>query len=317
MQANGIMHATGLIELEAAIAVAKHRNFRAAAAEMGMSPTSISSTIRALEARIGVQLFSRTTRSVALTSAGEAFINRVSSSVADIADAIGAARGQADEPRGLLRINSSVTAGHNILSPLITTCLDRYPAIQVELVTDQRLVDIVLQGFDAGIRMTDSVPGDMIAVPLGFSLDFSVVGSPLYFAQHPEPATPHDLMYHRCIRSRWAGGGIYRWEFQRGGETFNIDVPGALILDEQSLILKAAISGLGVAYLADTFTREAVEAGQLKYVLQDCRAKPAPLSLYYPRNRHTPATLRAFVELIRAQARGRGRSEMGPGADFE
>jgi DNA-binding transcriptional LysR family regulator len=204
---------------------------------------------------------------VALTSAGETFLNRVSSSVADIADAIDAARGQANEPQGVLRINSSVTAGHEILSPLIATYLDRHPAMQVELVTDQRLVDIVRQGFDAGVRLTDSVPGDMIAVPLGSSLDFSVVGSPLYFAQHPEPTTPHDLMYHRCIRSRWAGGGFYRWEFQNGDETFNVDVAGALILDEQSLILKAAISGAGVAYLADTFTREAVEAGQLKYIL--------------------------------------------------
>jgi DNA-binding transcriptional LysR family regulator len=206
-----------------------------------MSPTAISS-IRNLEARIGVLLFNRTTRSVAVTSAGEAFISRVSGSVMQIAEAIEAAQGLAGRPSGALRINSSVTAGHEILSPLVGEYLRLYPEMKIDLVTDSRLVDIVLQGADAGTRLMDSVPVDMVAVPLGFSLDFSVVGSPAYLARIPEPVTPHELIHHRCVRSRWAGGGIYRWEFERGEEKVNIDVPGALTLDEQSLILKAAIS---------------------------------------------------------------------------
>ncbi len=152
--------------------------------------------------------------------------------------------------------------------------------MKVDLVTDSRLVDIVLQGFDAGIRVAESVPADMVAVPLGFSLDFSVVGSPAYLAENPAPQTPSDLLQHRCIRARWAGGGIYRWEFEQGDEKLNIDVPGALTLDEQSLMLKAAVSGLGLAYIADALTRDAVAAGQLRYVLGDWRPKPSPLCLY-------------------------------------
>jgi DNA-binding transcriptional LysR family regulator len=293
------MARTGLDDLEAAISVAKHRSFRAAAAELGMSPTAISAIIRNLEARIGVLLFNRTTRSVALTAAGEAFIGRVSGSVAQIVEAIEAAQGFAGRPSGTLRINSSVTAGHAILSPLVLEYLRLYPEMKVDLVTDSRLVDIVLQGADAGIRLMDSVPVDMVAVPLGFSLDFSVVGSPAYLATNFGPATPQELVHHRCIRARWAGGGIYRWEFERGEEEVNIDVPGVLTLDDQSLILKAAISGFGLAYIADELTREAIDAGRLRYVLEEWRPRPVPLCLYYPRNRHTPAALRAFVELIR------------------
>jgi len=296
----GIMRRTGLIDLEAAITVAKHRNFRAAAAELGISTTAISSIIRGLEARIGVRLFNRTTRSVALTSAGEAFIGRIAPSVTSIAEAIEAAQDQAGQPSGTLRINSSVTAGHQILSPVILEYLGRYPAMKVDLVTESRLVDIVLHGFDAGIRFAGSVPADMVAVPLGFSLDFSVVGAPGYLAHNPAPVTPDDLMDHRCIRARWPGGEIYRWEFARGDESHAVDVPGALTLDDQSLILRAAVSRLGLAYLADAVTRGAVAAGQLQYLLQDWRPKPSPLCLYYPRNRHMPAALRAFVELARA-----------------
>ena len=295
------MKRTGLTELEAAIAVAKFRNFRLAAADLGMSPTALSSTIRGLEARIGVQIFNRTTRSVALTSAGKAFIDTISSSVADIAQAIMIAQGHSSEPTGTLRINSSITAAHEVLSPLLEKFLRTNPGISVDLVTDSRLVDIVLEGFDAGIRVATSVPVDMVAVPLGRSLDFVVVGSPAYFSQHPAPVTPADLMQHRCIRTRWAGGGIYRWEFERGGERINLDVPGVLTLDEQSLILKAAVAGLGLAHLSDAFAREKVASGQLRYALEDWRSAPSPLCLYYPRGRHTPAALRALVSLIKGE----------------
>ena len=297
------MSRTGLTELEAAIVVAKHRNFRAAAAELGMSPTTISSIIRALEARIGVLLFNRTTRSVSLTSAGDAFINRISSSIADISEAIEAAQGHASQPTGTLRINSSITAGHEVLAPLILGYLRLYPGMKLDLVTDSRMVDIVLEGFDAGIRAEASVPAEMVAVPLGFTLDFSVIAAPSYLKDHPVPVTPADLMYHRCIRARSASGGIYRWEFERGEEHLNIDVPGALILDDQSLILKAAISGLGLGYISDAVSRDAVAVGQLEYVLGDWRPGPTPLSVYYPRNRHMPAALRTLIDLIKNRQR--------------
>jgi DNA-binding transcriptional LysR family regulator len=297
------MSRAGLTELEAAIAVAKHRNFRAAAAELSLSPTTISGIIRGLEARIGVLLFHRTTRSVSLSSAGEAFINRISASVADISEAIEAAQSHAGQPTGTLRINTSVTAGHEVLSPLIFEYLRLYPGMKIDLITDSRLVDIVLEGFDAGIRADASVPADMVAVPLGFALDFSVIGAPSYLEEHPAPVTPADLIHHRCIRARSASGGIYRWEFERGDERLNIDAPGALILDDQSIILKAAISGLGLGYISDAVSRDAVATGQLRYVLEDWRPDPTPLSLYYPRNRHMPAALRTLVDLIRSRHR--------------
>jgi len=303
----GTMRRTGLVELEAAVAVARHRSFRSAAAELGMSATAISAVIRGLEARIGVRLFNRTSRSVALTSAGEAFVDRVAPSLAGIAEAIEVAQNKAGQPSGTLRINSSLTAGLEVLSPLVAGYLRLYPAMAVDIVTDSRLVDIVLDGCDAGIRLAGSIPADMIAVPLGYALDFSVVGSPDYLNRNAAPATPRDLLDHRCIRARWAGGGIYRWEFERDDEQFALDVPGALTLDDPSLILKAAISGLGLAYLADAMTREAAAAGELQYVLRDWKPKPAPLCLYYPRNRHTPASLRALIELIRTTPLSRPR----------
>jgi DNA-binding transcriptional LysR family regulator len=300
MREIGIMSRTAIIEFEAAIAVAKFRNFRAAAADLGMSPTALSSTIRGLETRIGVQIFNRTTRSVSLTSAGRAFIERISSSVADISDAIKIAQGHATEPTGTLRINSSITAAHEILSPLVLEFLENNPGVAIDLVTDSRLVDIVLEGFDAGVRATNSVPADMVAVPLGQSLDFVVVGSPHYFLKNPAPVTPAELSNHRCIRNRWAGGGIFRWEFERGSEKINMEVPGALTLDEQSLILKAAVAGLGLAYISDAFARDAIASGDLQYALEDWRPESLPLCLYYPRSRHPTAALRAFVKSIRS-----------------
>jgi DNA-binding transcriptional LysR family regulator len=198
-----------------------------------------------------------------------------------------------------LRINSSLTAAHQILSPIVLAYLRRYPEMKVELVTEARLIDIVLDGFDAGIRLAESVPRDMIAVPLGSALSFSVVGSPAYFSGRPTPLTPGDLMAHRCIRARWPSGEIYRWEFARRGEVLSLDVPGTLTLDEPTLMLEAAIEGAGLAYLSNAAVETAVADGRLVRVLQDWVPARSHLSLYYPGHRHVPAALRAFIEMIR------------------
>jgi DNA-binding transcriptional LysR family regulator len=292
------MHRSGLIELEAVVAVAKLRSFRAAATELRMSSTAISSAVAGLEARLGVRLFNRTTRSVSLSSAGEEFVAQVAPALSNILSAIEAANSHSAKPSGTLRINSSVTAARQILSPIVLEYLRRYPEMKVDLVTEPRLVDIVLDGFDAGIRMAESVPRDMIAVPLG-SLSFSVVGSPAYFSNRPIPLTPGDLMAHRCIRARWPSGGIYQWEFARRRETLSLDVPGALTLDEPTLMLEAAIEGAGLAYLSDAAVETAAADGRLLRVLQDWMPARSDLSLYYPGHRHVPAALRAFIETIR------------------
>jgi DNA-binding transcriptional LysR family regulator len=190
------MHRNGLVELEAILAVARHRSFRAAATELGMSSTAVSSAVGGLEARLGVRLFNRTTRSVSLSSAGEEFVARVAPAISTIQSAMEAAHSHGATPSGTLRINSSLTAANQILSPIVLEYLRRYPAVNVDLVTEARLVDIVLDGFDAGIRLTESVPRDMITVPLGPALRFSVVGSPDYLANRARPSTPGDLMSH-------------------------------------------------------------------------------------------------------------------------
>jgi DNA-binding transcriptional LysR family regulator len=293
------MHKSGLIELEAVVAVAKLRNFRAAATELGMSSTAISSAVAGLEARLGVRLFNRTTRSVSLSSAGEEFVAQVAPALSNILNAIESANSHSAKPTGTLRINSSLTAAHQILSPIVLEYLRRYPEMKVDLVTEARLVDIVLDGFDVGIRLAESVPRDMIAIPLGSPLSFSVVGSPAYFSDRPLPLTPGDLMAHRCIRARWPSGGIYRWEFVHQGETLSLDVPGALTLDEPTLMLQAAIEGAGLAYLSDAAVEPAVADGHLVRVLQDWMPARSQLSVYYPGHRHVSAALRAFVETIR------------------
>jgi DNA-binding transcriptional LysR family regulator len=270
-----------------------------------MSPTAISSAVAGLEARLGVRLFNRTTRSVSLSSAGEEFIAQVAPALSNILSAIDSANSHSAKPTGTLRINSSLTAAHQILSPIVLEYLCRYPEMKVDLVTEARLVDIVLDGFDVGIRMAESVPRDMIAVPLGSPLGFSVVGSPAYFSDRLVPLTPGDLMAHRCIRARWPSGGIYRWGFMRQGETLSLDVPGALTLDEPTLMLQAAIEGAGLGYLSDAAVEPAVADGHLVRALQDWMPAPSQLSLYYPGHRHVSAALRAFLETIRQINPGR------------
>jgi DNA-binding transcriptional LysR family regulator len=244
------MPKSGLTEYEAVIAVARRGNFRAAAVELGMSPSALSHAVATLETRLGVRLFNRTTRSVSLSAAGEQFIARIAPALSEIRDAVEAINSLRDTPTGLLRINTSVGAARQILQPIIFEYLRRYPRMKVDIVTEGRLVDIVLDGFDAGIRLRESVPQDMVAIPFGPDQRWAVVGSPEYFQSNPAPETPADIVRHRCIRSRLPSGTIYRWEFARRGEEAAIDVQGPLTLDEPSLILEAACSGLGLAYLA-------------------------------------------------------------------
>lgn len=299
MLINGTIGRSSLLELKAAIAVAECCSFRAAADRLGMSPTAISSTIRSLENRLGIRLFNRTTRSVSLTSAGEELIGRIIPLLAEIERTLEAAGSQAGHPTGVLRINSSVTAAHAITA-ILREFMNRCPDVRIELTTETSLIDIVLEGYDAGIRLKDSVPADMVAVPLKFGLDFCVVGSPSYLAKRQRPKVPADLMMHTCIRSRLRNGGHYRWEFERSGEAAALDVPGQLLLDDQSLILKAAIDGMGLAYVARSVAGESIKAGELISLLEEWMPRTSPLCLYYPHNRNTSASLRALIDVIRA-----------------
>ena len=305
------MKTSGLSELEAVLAVARHRSFRAAADDLGVSTSALSHAVGALEARIGVRLFNRTTRSVALSEAGAQFVDDIAPALSTIRAALDQAGSFRDTPAGTLRINTSSGAARQVM-PVLMAFLQRYPDMKLDIVTEGRLIDIVVDGFDAGIRLMDIVPRDMIAVPFGERQRFAVVGSPAYFAQYAAPRVPADLHAHRCIRSRMPSGAIYQWEFERRGEVVRIDGEGALTLDQPDLMLAAARAGLGLAYLTEWNVGADLEAGTLVRVLEDWTPPLDGLCLYYPGRRNVPAGLRALIELIREHARTQ-RAKAGAG----
>ena len=295
------MGGASLAELEAVATVARRGGFRAAARDLGVSSSALSHAVSALEERIGVRLFNRTTRSVALTAAGEQFVAAVMPALATIDAAIENALEHRAEPSGTLRLNTSLGAARMLLAPLVLTYLDRYPAVRVEIVTEGALVDVIGQGFDAGIRIAEFVPPDMVAVPILATMRSVIVGSPTYFEGRAKPLVPRDLMQHACILARMASGRVYHWEFERHGERLTLDVPGVLTLDESGLMMQAALQGAGLAYVAQQAAAEHLAAGRLVEVLDEWTPAYPGLCLYYPGRRHVPAKLRALINLIREQ----------------
>ena len=300
------MQRAGLPELNAVVAVATHRSFRAAAAELNMSPSALSHAVSTLEQRMGVRLFNRTTRSVSLSEAGEQFLARLRPALREISEAMEAVNQFRDTPAGTLRINTSEGAARMILEPVVLEFLVRYPEMRVDLVTEGRLVDIVADGFDAGIRSAEAIPQDMIAVPCSAEISFAVVGAPAYFKGRTRPITPADLLSHNCIRRRMASGVIYRWELEKRGEEVTIDVTGSLTLDNDNLMIEAALSGLGLAFVSEWSVSAELASGKLIRVLQDWTPAYPGICLYYPGHRHVPAGLRAFIGVIREVTASRG-----------
>jgi DNA-binding transcriptional LysR family regulator len=292
------MSRTGLVELNAVAAVASHRSFRAAAAELGMSPSALSHSIATLEQRLGVRLFNRTTRSVSLSAAGGQFLARVRPALREIEEAIEEAAELRDTPSGLLRLNTSDGAAR-VLMPTLLELVRRHPEIRLDLVTDDSLVDIVADGFDAGVRGRDQVPKDMVAVPFGRDVEFAVVGAPRYFKRRPPPQVPADLAKHDCIRRRWPSGAIYRWEFERRSRELAIDVSGTLTLDRDQLMIAAALDGAGLAYVSTWSVETELAKGKLVRVLADWTPAHPGLCLYYPGRRHLRASLRALIDVLR------------------
>jgi DNA-binding transcriptional LysR family regulator len=291
----------GLAELEALRAVARHRSFRGAARHLDCPPSSLSHVIANLEKRLGARLFNRTTRSVALTDQGASFLASVTPALDAITDAVGALEQAQDQPSGTLRINSSAGASERLL-PFVLDFLEAYPRMQVRLVDEGRLIDIVADGFDAGLRLREAVPQDMIAVPVGGPEAFAVVGSPAYLQARGVPRTPDDLRNHACIRVLFPSGALHRWEFEAHGTELRIDPPGRLTLGSDRLALDAALRGAGLAYVTVARAEPHLSSGQLVRVMEDWTPPFDGLCLYYPRLRAPAPGLKAFVELIR-QAR--------------
>lgn len=288
-----------LNELAAFAAVAEHRSFRKAADTTGVTRSALSHAVLGLEQNLGVRLLNRTTRSVSLTDAGTHLLEGIQPLLQNLdaaLDTVAAARGV---PKGTLRINLNKSAAHLLLRDVVPTFLSKYPAVELDFVSDGRFVDIVATGFDAGVRLLEDVPQDMIAVKFGGDVRFVAVASPGYIADSRVPLTPDELYQHNCIRQRLPSGRRYRWEFSKHGQEITVDVPGLLTLDDNKLMVQAAGDGLGIAYVPEAFARKLLDAGGLVLVLEDwCPVIPG-LALYYPGNRHMPSALRAFIDVLK------------------
>lgn len=292
----------GLIEFDAVLAIARRGSFRAAALELGLSTTALSNVIGKLERQLGVRLFNRTTRSVSLTDAGRNFVDQIGPAVGTLHDAMGAARSQQETPSGTLRINAFATGAREILGPLLLTFLRRYPQVHIDLVTEGRIVDIVAEGFDLGLRSADLVPSDMIAIPVGPPRRFAVVASPAYFKTNGKPHVPPDLLHHACLRIRLPNGALHRWHFEKDGQPVQIDVQGPITLDEASLSRIAVLDHVGIAYFMESDVREDIASGHLVRVLEDWTPPLAPLCLYYPSRRNHSAAFKALLGMVHAAA---------------
>ncbi len=282
------------------LTVAARGSFRGAAIELEITPSAVSHSVKTLERRLGLRLFNRTTRSVSLTEAGERLAATLRPAMASIDEAVQELDEQSGTPSGTVRINASEGAVRMILRPVLARFLHDCPQVHVDIVTDGRLSDIVGGGFDAGIRLAEAVPRDMVSVPLMDSLRFAVVASPAYLAARGRPATPQDLYRHDCIRFRFDSGALYHWEFARRGVAERIAVRGRLTLTDQPLMVDAAVDGIGLAFVPDHLVVDAVREGRLERVLDDwCPPMPG-LCLYYPGHRHVSTGLRALIAAIHA-----------------
>lgn len=289
-----------LNELYAFACVARHRSFRAAAQELGVSASALSHSLRQLEARLQVRLLHRTTRSVTATEAGEALLARLGPALGQIDSALEAVNDYRAQPQGLLRLNVPRTAAYLLLMPLLPGFLQRYPGIQLDVVCDDTLVDIVSAGFDAGMRFGETLAADMVAVPVGPPMRFAVIASPGYLAQHGTPQHPAELARHAGIRHRFGNGPLYAWELAKDGEALTVQPQGQLTLGEQPLMVEAAAAGLGIALVFEGYAAAALADGRVTRILADwCPAMPG-LYLYYPSGRHLPQAMRLWIDYLKA-----------------
>ncbi|CAI1019767.1 MULTISPECIES: LysR family transcriptional regulator [Serratia] len=293
------MKAPSPADLSIFLSIAQHLNLSRAAIDLGLTPSALSHSLRVLENRLGVRLFNRTTRSVALTEAGDRLYTRLRPAFRDIDDALEDLNSFRDKPSGSLRITASRQACELVLLPIISPFLQQYPDIRLEIVESDAFVDVVAEGFDAGVRFSNRLDADMVSLEIGPNLRSVVVGSPKFFELHGVPQKPEDLQRIPCIRHRFPSGTIYRWEFERGGITQEIEVNGSLTLGDVSLMLRPAIQGLGLAYVFEDMATRYLAEGSLIQVLADwCPYYPG-LHLYYPGRRHVPAPLKAFIDFAR------------------
>jgi len=289
-----------LNDLLAFLAVARERSFTKAAAQLGVSQSALSHTIRALEERLGLRLLTRTTRSVSPTEAGQRLLNTIGPRFEEIETELAALSAFRDKPAGTLRITAGEHSAETILGPALERLLPDYPDIRAEVIIDYGLTDIVAERYDAGVRLGEQVAKDMIAVRIGPDMRMAVVGAPSYFATRKRPKVPQDLMGHDCINIRLPTyGGVYAWEFEKGARELRVRVEGRLVFNNISLRLKAALAGLGVAFLPEDQVEKHIADGRLVRVLADwCPPFPG-YHLYYPSRRQSSPAFTVLVEALR------------------
>lgn len=289
-----------LADLDAFAAVARARSFRSVARLRGVSASSLSEALRRLEARLGVRLLNRTTRSVTPTEAGQRLLERLGPALSEVAAALDAVNGFRDSPTGTLRLNVPTVVARRVLPPIIGPFLAAHPGIVLEVSADDSFVDVLAAGFDAGIRYDERLEKDMIAVPIGPRVQrFVVAGATGYFALHGRPTHPKDILNHACIRHRFASGVMHPWEFERDGEIVKITPTARVIANSIDLEIAAALQGLGLIATFADFLEQELRSGALEPVLQDWQQPFSGPFLYYPSRRHMPAPLRAFVDFIK------------------
>jgi DNA-binding transcriptional LysR family regulator len=295
------MRRSDLGDLTAFVAVADNLSFRAAASRLGVTPSALSHTMRQLEERLGARLLHRTTRSVSLTDAGRRLLERLRPAIDQIAGALDDLSNHQQRPHGKLRIHANHLAAVSVIAPVWRRFLSTYPEVSVELGVDEARVDIVAQGFDAGIGPRNRAAADMVAIRVIGSMKVAVVGAPDYFAKHSPPRTPEDLARHSCVQYRQAAdGGVFKWPLARAGKTRPISVEGRVMVNDPDLAVRAAVDGLGIAYTLESLAEPFLRSGQLVQVLGSWSPAFEGLFLYYPGHRQVPAALRALINMIRA-----------------
>jgi DNA-binding transcriptional LysR family regulator len=289
-----------LDDLQAFVAVAREKSFTRAAAKVGVSQSALSHTIRELETRLGVRLLTRTTRSVSPTEAGERLLNTLGPRLDEIESELAAIAELREKPSGTIRITATEYSSDTILVPKLARLLRDYPDIHVEIIVDYGLTDIVAERFDAGVRSGEQVAKDMIAVRIAPDMRMAVVGAPSYFRNRPEPKRPQDLMAHNCIKLRLpTHGGVYAWEFEKGGRELRVRIEGQLTFNTTAQMLNAALAGLGLAYVPEGAVEAHIARGRLKRVLADWCLPFTGYHLYYASRRQSSAAFSLVVDALR------------------
>jgi len=294
------MERNDLSTLAVFLAVAEERSFTKAGKRLGVSPSAMSHAIRGLEEDLGLRLLSRTTRSVAPTEAGERLLTRLRPALNDVQDVLGELSSLRDKPAGRLRLLVPRVAGTAVLGPKLVTFTHDYPDVVLDITADDTRLDIVAGGFDAGIHFGEYIQKDMIAVRVSKDHRAAIVGSLAYFKSHPKPKAPRDLLSQRCINFRHGhGGDVYRWEFEKGRKSLSVAVNGPLIVDDVEIVVRAAIDGIGLAFLGEDKVGQHLASGALIRVLEDWCQPFRGFFLYYPSRRQQPAALSALINTLR------------------